>query len=58
MQLLSNVAPLLVQKSLHVKYRHTMPANPATAALDGFFTKTPRRQSANATAQLAFRTLP
>jgi predicted double-glycine peptidase len=40
------------------KFLAVLPANPSIAALDGFFTKTPRRQSANATARLAFRTLP
>lgn len=40
------------------KFLAVLPGNPDIASFDDFFTKTPRRQSANATSQLAFRAQP
>ncbi len=40
------------------KFLAVLPGNTGIVARGDFFAKTPRRQSANATSQLAFRTLP
>ncbi|MCW8165629.1 peptidase C39 [Verminephrobacter aporrectodeae subsp. tuberculatae] len=40
------------------KFLAVLPATASVSSSDSFFTKTPRRQSANATAQLAFRAQP